>query len=250
MIRAHGWEARQAAAAAGKAVLELAAGSLHGDVSLAQAREAMVAAISYAALASEVGTEAGTARAARVHDYERMRRRRAGTWSELGRPIDASEAGPVGPLWPSTPPVWYREGCERREPQIDVHIQTIEGGATAAEIWTRDSVRSGTADILCWDLEEAPGGAAGLAATIAELQRRFRAQGRIAPTMLVFSRNITFRDREQLMAAGATVFSNTGPWSGVSRDAEELRRDLRTVAVDDDEAAAQSRLQPPDSFGA
>ena len=189
-------------------------------------------------------------RAARTQDYERMRRRRTGTWNELGRPIDASEAGPVGPLWLSTPPAWYREGCRRRKPELDIHIQTIEGGTTADEIWTRESVHSGTADILCWDLEEAPGGAAGLAATIAELQRRYRAQGRIAPTMLVFSRNITFRDREQLMAAGATVFSNTGPWSGVSRDAEELRRDLRTVAVDDDQAAAQSRLQPPDGFDA
>ncbi|HZG69321.1 MAG TPA: hypothetical protein VEZ12_21485, partial [Herpetosiphonaceae bacterium] len=83
--RAHGWEARQAAAAAaaaGRAALELAAGSTHWDECLAQAREAMVAAIRYAALASELGAEAALARAARANDYERMRRRRAGTWSE------------------------------------------------------------------------------------------------------------------------------------------------------------------------
>ena len=250
--RTHGWEARQAAAAvaaAGRAALELAAGSTHWDECLAQAREAMVAAIRYAALSSELGAEAALARAARANDYERMRRRRAGTWSELGRPIDASEAGPVGPLWPSAPPSWYREGCERRLPPLDIHVHTVEEGATAEEIWERESARAGAADILCWDLEEAPGAAARLAATIAELHRRYRAQGRIAPTMLVFSRNIASADREQLMAAGATVFSNTGPWSGVSRDAEELRRDLRTLAVDDGQAAAQSQPRPPDVSG-
>ena len=250
--RAHSWEARQAAAAAaaaGKATLELAAGSPNWDVCLAQAREAIVAAIRHAALASEVGAEAETARAARANDYERMWRRRAGTWSELGRPIDASEAGPVGPLWPSAPPSWYREGCERRLPPLDIHVHTVEEGATVEEIWTRESAHAGAADILCWDLDEAPGGAARLAATISELHRRYRAEGRIAPTMLVFSRNIASADRETLMAAGATVFSNTGPWSGVSRDAEELRRDLRTLAADDGQAAAQSRPQPPDESG-
>ena len=39
-------------------------------------------------------------------DYDRLRSLNLGTYPELGQPIDPTETGPLGPLWPEGPPEW------------------------------------------------------------------------------------------------------------------------------------------------
>lgn len=40
-------------------------------------------------------------------DYDRLLSLNLGIYPELGLPIDPTENGPLGPLWPEGPPTWY-----------------------------------------------------------------------------------------------------------------------------------------------
>jgi hypothetical protein len=46
--------------------------------------------------------------AAAATDYQRLLALSLGSFPELGRPIDLSEGGPLGPLWPGGVPWWVR----------------------------------------------------------------------------------------------------------------------------------------------
>jgi hypothetical protein len=60
-----------------------------GWIEVLPARAAMVG--------SAFGPDADAARA----DYARLLQLNLGTFPELGEPVDTSDAGPLGPLWPN-----------------------------------------------------------------------------------------------------------------------------------------------------
>lgn len=61
-------------------------------------------AATYAASAS--GEHADVFTEAACNDFERLLEADDGIWPDLGDPIDPSEKGPLGPLWPDGPPGW------------------------------------------------------------------------------------------------------------------------------------------------
>ncbi len=61
-------------------------------------------AANYAMSAS--GDHADEFAEAACSDYERLLEADQGIWPDLGDPIDPSEDGPLGPLWPDGPPNW------------------------------------------------------------------------------------------------------------------------------------------------
>ena len=81
----------------------------------------------YAAAAADWAANAAAraaARAAAASDLERLSALNPGEPDPLGAPIDPSEAGPLGPLWPQGVPEWYTEaatatGTPHEEPSGD-----------------------------------------------------------------------------------------------------------------------------------
>ena len=63
-----------------------------------------------AAWAAAKATRAAT-RAATSSDLDRLIALNLGQPGTLGAPIDPSEAGPLGPLWPQGVPEWYTEAA-------------------------------------------------------------------------------------------------------------------------------------------
>jgi len=85
----------------------------------ADARAAVAWATDAAARAARAATRAATSR-----DLERLIALNLGQPGTLGAPIDPSEAGPLGPLWPQGVPEWYTEaatgtGTPHEEPAGD-----------------------------------------------------------------------------------------------------------------------------------
>jgi len=85
----------------------------------ADARAAVAWAADAAASAARAATRAATSR-----DLERLIALNLGQPGTLGAPIDPSEAGPLGPLWPHGVPEWYTEaatgtGTPHEEPSGD-----------------------------------------------------------------------------------------------------------------------------------
>ncbi len=81
------------------------AASAAGAASVADAHkvsaEAAMAADETCNLAGAIGGEALAA------DYLRLLELKLGNFPDPGKPIDPSEVGPLGSLWPAAPPVWY-----------------------------------------------------------------------------------------------------------------------------------------------
>ena len=50
--------------------------------------------------------------------------------SLFNQPIDATEAGPLGPLWPEGMPIWYVE----KKAWLDVELARLEGAGTAKKV--------------------------------------------------------------------------------------------------------------------
>ena len=86
---------------------------------VAWATDAVAWAADAAASAARAATRAATSR-----DLERLIALNLGQPGTLGAPIDPSEAGPLGPLWPHGVPEWYTEaatgtGTPHEEPSGD-----------------------------------------------------------------------------------------------------------------------------------
>lgn len=80
-----------------------------------------VAAVTVALWESELrGTKLRTGVLA---DFQALRSFQLGSFPELGPPIDPSEAGPLGPLWPDGEPEWY----------INAKARSAEGAAGVPE---------------------------------------------------------------------------------------------------------------------
>ena len=73
---------------------------------VAWATDAVAWAADAAASAARAATRAATSR-----DLERLIALNLGQPGTLGAPIDPSEAGPLGPLWPHGVPEWYTEAA-------------------------------------------------------------------------------------------------------------------------------------------
>src|SRR5262249_58620465 len=101
----------------------------------AAANAAVKHAVDAAAIAAGTGEEAA---AACRQDYETPLSLRIGTYPELGQPIDATEAGPLGRLWPHTTPEWYTAGYERMEAALasdeSSHLVVTEHGMVADHV--------------------------------------------------------------------------------------------------------------------
>jgi len=61
-----------------------------------------------AAHAAAAAQHAGSPPEAALTDYQRIIQGDFGVFPELGRPVDCSEHGPLGPLWPASPPDWFK----------------------------------------------------------------------------------------------------------------------------------------------
>lgn len=70
------------------------------------AAEAVDAADAAARAADQASGGAGAVQAAARADFGRLSKRNQGTYPELGQPLDATQNGPLGPLWPAGPPEW------------------------------------------------------------------------------------------------------------------------------------------------
>lgn len=78
----------------------------------ASARAVVTAAYSAAALAADAAASvsplaADVSSSAANRDYKRLMELEPGNFPALGRPIDPTETGPLGPLWPNGEPEWY-----------------------------------------------------------------------------------------------------------------------------------------------
>ncbi|MCU0981117.1 MAG: hypothetical protein MUF25_18360 [Pirellulaceae bacterium] len=74
-------------------------------VEAADAAQAAARAADHAAARAADGT--GAAQAAAKADFDRLLTLNQGTYPKLGDPIDPTENGPLGPLWPGGPPKWF-----------------------------------------------------------------------------------------------------------------------------------------------
>jgi hypothetical protein len=97
-----------ASAEAASASAEAAADRIPATA-LEAADRAADAALSAAARATD---ELTTIRTAVAADYERLIQLRLGNHPDLGDPVDPSESGPLGPLWPDGEPEWFLKGRE------------------------------------------------------------------------------------------------------------------------------------------
>jgi hypothetical protein len=70
-----------------------------------------------AAADAVVANNSTSVRIAAQLDYERLLALNLGHFRDLGEPIDATEAGPLGPLWPGEPPTWYTARMGRKPSQ-------------------------------------------------------------------------------------------------------------------------------------
>ena len=71
------------------------------------AAEAADGAQAAARAADHASAGAQAAEAAARADFDRLLTLNQGTYPELGQPIDPTENGPLGPLWPEEPPEWF-----------------------------------------------------------------------------------------------------------------------------------------------
>jgi len=71
------------------------------------AAEAADGAEAAARAAAHASDGARIAEAAARADFNGLRKLNPGTYPKLGQPIDPTENGPLGPLWPEGPPAWY-----------------------------------------------------------------------------------------------------------------------------------------------
>jgi hypothetical protein len=86
--------------------------------------EAFAKGAADARAAHAAAAAARAARAATSRDLDRLIALNPGAPDALGAPIDPSEAGPLGPLWPQGVPEWYTEaatgtGTPHEEPSGD-----------------------------------------------------------------------------------------------------------------------------------
>ena len=71
------------------------------------ATEAADAALAAARAAAQASADAAAVLAAARADFDRLLARNQGAYPELGQPLDPTESGPLGPLWPAGPPQWF-----------------------------------------------------------------------------------------------------------------------------------------------
>jgi hypothetical protein len=113
---------RATVAAAARAAAVAADVAADADAARAAANAAADAAAAWAANAAAAAARA--ARAATSRDLDRLIALNPGEPDALGAPIDPSEAGPLGPLWPQGVPEWDTEaatgtGTPHEEPSGD-----------------------------------------------------------------------------------------------------------------------------------
>jgi hypothetical protein len=124
-VAAAAWGADAAAWAAARAAARAAADAWAADAAEAtDAAWAADAAEAAAAAAADAAAARAATRTATSSDLDRLIALNLGQPGTLGAPIDPSEAGPLGPLWPQGVPEWYTEaatgtGTPHEEPSGD-----------------------------------------------------------------------------------------------------------------------------------
>lgn len=103
-----------AAQAAAYAAVEAADCSPAGA---AESADAAVAYVSYADESAGFSPESDTERAM-VEDLRRLAALRLGEPQTLGREIDTTPTGALGPLWPDGEPEWFRRACTAAEAML------------------------------------------------------------------------------------------------------------------------------------
>ena len=98
----------------------------------ADAEDAARAAFDAARAADANGAAADAADAARA-DFEQLTNLKLGKRSELGEPIDLSDNGPLGPLWPTGEPTWYREKLARMQ-EVLAQAEDEDTGQNSGDI--------------------------------------------------------------------------------------------------------------------
>ena len=104
-------DARAAAARAADAWTAARAAAAAAADAAAAAADDWAAHTAAAAAWADAAAARADARAAAASDLDRLIALNPGAPDALGAPIDPSEAGPLGPLWPQGVPEWYTEAA-------------------------------------------------------------------------------------------------------------------------------------------
>jgi hypothetical protein len=108
---------------------------------------------------------------------------------ELGDPIDPSEEGPLGTLWPCGEPTWYAERLQRMGKASPARLRHIQSGEEVSDLWDELLQPEQSAPVLSLTVGRAPGAFPDVAAA-ARWLKEFRggapASLRI-PTLIVLA---------------------------------------------------------------
>jgi hypothetical protein len=152
-------EAEAAKAAAEAAVYAAEAASNAARPSGAAVVTAVTATDENAKAAVDKPFSGYVARAAES-DYEKLLALDLGNYPDLGRTVDPSESGPLGPLWPDEAPGWYVNALEADSgpaTPVDIYFDVAEfGDEEIAEILGRfsDLYHALSGDVLVIDRTE------------------------------------------------------------------------------------------------
>jgi hypothetical protein len=87
--------------------------------------------------AARAGVDAADRYAARAadDDYGKLLRLNLGKYPDLGQPVDPSESGPLGPLWPDGEPEWLRgEGHVPQETEVTLVSKAAASSSASVEV--------------------------------------------------------------------------------------------------------------------
>ncbi len=138
---------KAATAAAGAApTTATAAEAAEAASSSAEAGRAAEATAAAAEIAYLYAVDAAGVAAAAEADYVKLLRLNLGKYPDLGDPVDPSESGPLGPLWPDGEPEWLRSAPvtisssgvasgEAAVIKISAPPGSAEGGAAPIEVY-------------------------------------------------------------------------------------------------------------------
>ncbi|HET6878602.1 MAG TPA: hypothetical protein VFI31_00420 [Pirellulales bacterium] len=153
--------------------------------------------------------EAEWIKAAFSFDLDRLYELRRGDWREWGHPLDPSESGPLGELWPDGTPAWFVAGQRRLtgcraltlEPVPNVGLEELKKHA-------QETFFDSGVDCLVFDLKRYCGNADNVCQAIERTRNIYREVSQPLPCLAIIGARVSDDDFKKLTTAGAVAFGH------------------------------------------